>query len=314
MRFTTLVCYGTLLGLCAACASERTATEPPSYQELKQDELASERNEYIRDTKQRLSEVDRDMQHVKAKLDHESKFVDEEQRASWKQDLFELQQERSTLEAQLEHAREASPAEWEEMRGTLGTATDSLQASARKLRAEVSDALDLDDQASASAASRPAADSGLCRVEVAGVEADVERAGNRVTVTLTADDEGNVAELQRRASALAQSTQSYEVGRQDPAKGSDAKPTSANADKPDVTTTTTDQASDPAKDAAAPTAEAARVAVNVVAEKMATGAKLTFVPKTGEVEPLRARLELEAENLEEGRCQATQVSLNTPTK
>ena len=33
-----------------------------------------------------------DIQHVKAKLEHESEFVDKEQQASWKQDLFELEQ------------------------------------------------------------------------------------------------------------------------------------------------------------------------------------------------------------------------------
>ncbi|HEY6725979.1 MAG TPA: hypothetical protein VI197_18220, partial [Polyangiaceae bacterium] len=85
MRLTTIVFSGSLLGLCAGCASERAANEPASYQELKQEELASERDEYIQETRERLSEVDRDIEHVKAKLEHESKFVDEGQRASWKE-------------------------------------------------------------------------------------------------------------------------------------------------------------------------------------------------------------------------------------
>jgi len=195
------------------------------------------------------------------------------------------------------------------MRGPIGTATDSLQASVKKLRVEVSEALRLNDEDTATESSRPLAHSELCRVEVSGVEADVARAGQRVTVTLTADGEGNINKLQRRAAELARSTDSYRVAPQDPAKASDAKPTSANADKP-ASEKTTDQAVD--KDG--PTGNPPRVAVNVVAEKMATGAKLTFVSKDGATERLRERLVLEAQNLEDGRCKETQVSMNTASK
>lgn len=293
MRLTTIVfCSGALLGLCAACASERAANEPASYQELKQEELASERDEYIQDTRERLTEVDRDIELVKVKLEHESKFVDERQRASWSQELFELQQERAELGAQLERASTASPAEWEEMRGTVGTTTDALQAAARKLRVEITEAVTTDDTAAASATDAgPRQDVGLCRVNLPDVDADVERTGNRVTVTLTTDEETQVAELQRRASELAKATSSYEVTRSD-APMQPEPPATADERTP----------------------PAARVDVAVAIEKVEDGAKLTFTPKGPEIEPLRAQLEQEAESLEEGRCQPAEVSMKTPAR
>jgi len=295
---TIVLSCAPLLCICAGCASERTAREPASYQELKQDELASERDEYIRDTQERLTEVDRDIQHVKAKLEHESEFVDKEQQASWKQDLFELEQDRAELGARLDRARSASPAEWEEMRGTLGTATDSLQAGVRKLRVEVSEAIGLKGETAPTASeSRVAEDSGLCRVEMSGVEADVERAGNRVTVTLTTDEDQNVAELQRRASELAKSTKSYELTRQEPKQSKQA------ADSP--------RAAEPVTAQGDPKVTPDRVDVAVVVEKVEDGAKLTFTPKAGELEALRARLEQDAEHLEEGHCRTAELSLKT---
>ena len=299
---TIVLSCAPLLAFCAGCASDRTAREPASYQELKQDELASERDEYIRDTQERLTEVDRDIQHVKAKLEHESEFVGQEKQASWKQDLFELEQDRAELGARLDRARSASPAEWEEMRGTLGTATDSLQAGVRKLRADVSEAMGLDRETAPTATeSRVADDSGLCRVEMSGVEADVERAGNRVTVTLTTDEDKNVAELQRRASELAKSTKSYEVARQE--SKPQANPTATTKDP---TATTKDPT---AHDDPKVTPE--RVDVAVAVEKVEDGAKLTFTPKAAELEALRARLEQEAEHLEEGHCRTAELSLKT---
>ena len=294
MRLTTIgFCYGSLLAICAGCASERAANEPASYQELKQEELASERDEYIRETRERLTEVDRDIEHVKTKLEHESKFVDEGERASWKEDLFELEQERAELGARLERARTASPAEWEEMRGTLGAATDALQAGVQKLRVEVSDALALNDDSAPAGTQTPAADFGLCRVNMSDVDADVERAGNRVTVTLTTDADENVVELQRRASDLAETTESYEVSRQDAPR---------------------EPAETAKKDAGARPNDRLEVAVAV--EKVEDGAKLTFTPKapTAELEPLRAQLEQEAESLEAGRCQGAEVSMKTPAR
>jgi len=292
---TIVLSCAPLLCICAGCASEHSAREPASYQQLKQDELASERDEYIRDTQERLTEVDRDIQHVKAKLSAESEFVDKDQQASWRQDLFELEQDRSELGARLDRARSASPEEWEEMRGTLGTAADSLQAGVRKLRMEVSEAIGLKGE-TAPTASEPRIrdDSGLCRVEMSGVEADVERAGNRVTVTLTTDEDKNVAELQRRASELAKETKSYDVTRQ-------ASQTPAKAPG----TSEAPSAGDDAK------VGPERVDVAVAVEKVEDGAKLTFTPKATELDALRARLELEAEHLEEGHCRTAELSLKT---
>lgn len=313
MRLTTIVfCTVPLLAVCASCASERATNEPASYQALKQDELASERDEYIEDTRERLTEVDRDIEHVKAKLEHESEFVDQNQRASWKQDLFELEQERAELGARLDRARSASPEEWEEMRGTLGSSTDALQAGVRKLRVDVAEAVGLDDDEKAPIASTAAAaDSGLCRVDMSGVDADVERAGNRITVTLTTDAEKDVAELQRRASELAKTT-TYEIAAKGAATQNQQKSQNtqnAQYDKDEPVEATESAA---AQGGAMKSPE--RVNVQVAVEKVEDGAKLTFTPKTTDVESLRARLEQEAEHLEEGHCQGGQVSMQTPAR
>ena len=296
MRLSTIVfCSVPLLALSTSCAGERTTNQPPIYQELKQEELASERDDYIDDTQQRLQEVDRDIEHVKAKLEHESNFVDEDQRAEWKQDLFELEQERADLGARLDRARTASPEEWEEMRGTLGTSTDALQAGIRKLRVEVSDAVGLDqDTAPSTAQATPTMDSGLCRVDMPGVEADVESAGSRILVTLTTEEDKDVAELQRKATELAKATKSYEVAR----AGTPSDSTATGASNAPAATGDADPSQQ-------------RMDVSVAIEKVEDGAKLTFTPKGKEIEPLRARLEQEAESLEGGRCRPAEVSMKT---
>src|SRR5690606_4514656 len=167
-------------------------------------------------TRQDLAEVEREMQHLDAKLQHEKQFVDASQQASWSQELFELRQEKQKLEARLERAQRASPEraspeEWVEMRGQIGGAVDTLQAGVRKVQAEVSQALASRSDEGAQDRSKDAiaAESGLCPVEVTGAQAQVEGHDDRVMVTITTDDQQSVPELQRRANQLARDLENY---------------------------------------------------------------------------------------------------------
>jgi len=83
--------------------------------------------------------------------------VSSSDQAGWTQDLFELEQERNQLEAQLQHARNASPKEWEAMRGTVGSAVDSLQAGVTKLGEEISSAVSSSESDASQASEAPAA-------------------------------------------------------------------------------------------------------------------------------------------------------------
>lgn len=276
-----------------SCGGERAENKPPSYQTLKEQELQSEREEYLRDHRERLSDVEREMQHVQAKLDHESKFVDESQKASWRQQLFELRQEKMDLQAQIDRAQTASPEDWEKMRGTIGTATDSLQAGVRKLRAEVSQALALNGGAEqggtrqAEAASKP----NLCVMNVPGADAKVDEQGNRVMVTVTTKENKSVADLQRKASELAKTTEAY---------GS-AATTGTPGAQPEKAPT--EQASK---------GDAHQVEVDVSVKNVDDGVKITFTPKREDsADALLARLKQDAARLTDGQCAPAEVSMRT---
>lgn len=306
--FTIMTVAGLGLATGAGCAGERAANSPASYQELKQQELEQERHEYIGETRQRLDAIEQDIQHLQAKLKHEKQFVDAQQQASWSNELFELKQEQGQLRDRLERAQSATPEEWEQMRGGIGTATDSLQAGVSKLSAEISQAFASDEGSAGAAANdmgqAPASDSALCRMGVSGARAEVERQDNGVTVTVTTQDSQSVPELQRRADELAKSTDSYGVK---PARAeSEAARTDAN---PPV------DSSAPGKQGSATAKTPETIDVKVSAEKLDDGAKLTFTPKNGQVAPLLEGLERDAEQLGQGRCQPpAAVSMSAGSK
>jgi len=74
MRSLTLfVGCAVVAPLFLGCASERRSQEPPSYQQIRQQELASERQEFIAETEKRLSEIDKEIQQLEVKLEHEAR-------------------------------------------------------------------------------------------------------------------------------------------------------------------------------------------------------------------------------------------------
>lgn len=123
-----------------------SAPPPQTYGEHLQDELSQERAEFIRDRQEDLQEVDTDIARLETRLQHEAQFVDAEQKADWSQDLFEARRERERLQAELERARTASMAEWNEMRGTIDGGVDRLQAAVDNVSEGVQNAFDGESQ------------------------------------------------------------------------------------------------------------------------------------------------------------------------
>jgi hypothetical protein len=206
---TTLVSLSALtLALSLGCGSSSTTNPPKTYAEQRDNELESERTEFIADHRERLKEIDNEIGLLETKLKHESKFVDNEQRAEWSQDLFELKQERQQLRAELDRARTANKAEWEEMRGNFGMAFDSLEAGVIKLRDEVaarfeaSDDGDRDDVDDDDQKVQRTTYGGFCPVDVESVKTEVKKQGNAVVVTVTTTDANQVAALRERAKKL----------------------------------------------------------------------------------------------------------------
>ena len=318
MRVLTIVIgCSTLLASGIGCASDRASNPPPSYQELQQQELSAERDEYIRETRERLSELDTDVQHMKAKLEHEKQFVDADQRASWSQELFNLEQEEAQLEAQLQRAQTATPQEWQQMRGTIGTATDSLQAGLNKLRAEVSQALALNEKPQGQqAGSTPlAANSGLCPVSVSGAEADVEQEANRLLVTVRTDDQNSISELKRKARSMAKELDSYRPAQSAADNTSEESDSSTGAAKTTKKNDTPQTGRSEASKATSQPESDGEIQVKVSIEELNDGVKLVFTPTNGDVKTLRSRLEQDAEQLAKGRCEApAKVSMSTDAK
>ncbi len=296
----SVVGYGAMLAALQGCSGERSNTPPPSYAELRQEELAEERGEFLRETRARLSEVQTDIEHLQTRLDNEKQYVSTDEHAGWSQRLFELKQEKNRLEAELERAENATPAEWDQMRGTIGTSTDSLQAGLSKLGLEVSQAL---ASVAGSGPSDPAdapldADTGLCPMEVAGADAEVKQQANKLLVLVTTNEEERVPELQRKAHEMAKSTDSYR-----PAEKVSTRETTGAPDP-----TSSKQAGEkgsqqePVAKSEAAAGQSAPIAVTVTAENVEDGVKLMFTPKKTDLDMLRARLEADAEQLGKGLC------------
>ncbi len=121
------------LGGCA----RPSPSEPSTYHAKLDQELAQDRANFIDKTRARLREVDNETNLLKAKLDAESPYVSDDKRAEWKQQLFDLQQERKQLDAELHRAETISLNEWRAMRGNLGVMLDSLEAAVKQMSYEV---------------------------------------------------------------------------------------------------------------------------------------------------------------------------------
>jgi hypothetical protein len=134
-RFTGIA--ASLLAASLSACNAPSPTEPSSYHAKLDQNLEKERAEFINKTHNRLSEVDRQIGLMQAKIEAESPYVNEDKRADWKQQLFDLRQERRQLEAELKRAQTASLPEWKAMRGNLGVMMDSLEAAVQQMSYEV---------------------------------------------------------------------------------------------------------------------------------------------------------------------------------
>lgn len=118
-----------VLGLAATAACGRPDPEEPrTYGERVDAELADERQAYIDEQQGRIDELQNEIGRLEARLEGESEFVDEAQRAEWKNQLFEQKIELNEAEARLQAARAASDEEWRDMRGNLGLTLDRAEA------------------------------------------------------------------------------------------------------------------------------------------------------------------------------------------
>lgn len=215
-RFTTAWAGGIALvaALAAGCGSNNETNsdrQTNSYTQLRQQEAASERQDFIRDREKQLDELDNQIARMDARLEHEAQYVDARQRAEWSQQLFELREEQHRARAELERAQTATPEEWHEMRGTLGNAVDSIDARVKKLGGEMSGLFSSDD----SKASAQEAEVNLCDLKVAGANAELIDQGQRLVVRLTSDDETTVQDLQESAEQLQEKHRSGEAARSD---------------------------------------------------------------------------------------------------
>ena len=128
-RFVTTAMFGAFASLAlVACTSKPPANEPSTYGARYGSELEHERAEFVYQTQERIDKLDREIRQLQVRIDGESPYVSADQRAEWRQDLFELEQERRASQAELDRARTVSPAEWRQMRGTVGAGVDRVEA------------------------------------------------------------------------------------------------------------------------------------------------------------------------------------------
>jgi hypothetical protein len=313
MKASRLLC-ATTLGFVSAtafgCASERTEPKNPSYETLKTQEVESEREEFIQEKRQQISEVQKEMQELQRKIDQDSASVDERQRAEWRNVLFELEQERSHLDAELDRAQSVNHQEWEVMRGDIPVAVDSLQAGVTKLGNDVTNLFTSDS-------AKVSSDSGLCPVRVSKVDTEIETKDDSVLVELTTSEEKDVADLRQRAMALSKN-KTYKPGRLEQAgpgagpsqAGESAAPRSpsdgitASNGPGSASTATTEQRGEAATMGTDDAAVLEPIPLRRVSvQNIEDGVRITFVVASAERDKLREQVSKDAERLEAGACE-----------
>ena len=268
VRPILFIAGASLVAVASGCSSEKTVREPASFTQYRQSEIEAERQEFIGESRARLDKLDREIAHLEAKLQHESQFVDAEQRAEWSQDLFEKKQKQGELRAELYRAQTVSSEEWKEMRGNVGTALDSMEAGVKKVRDEIMARVGGEDEEEPAAA-KLRADSGLCPLDVEDADADVEKTNTAIIVVLTTDEADEIAELQRKAA---------EFAKQD--------------------------AYSPASGNTGSTGAPGVVPVQIAAFNLKGGVRLSFVPTySGHLDQLHQQLEQDADQLGKDRCE-----------
>jgi DNA repair exonuclease SbcCD ATPase subunit len=203
-------------------------TEPRerSYEAVQSAEFESEREAFIADRRQQISEVSEQMADLRAKLAEPSDSADVHQRAEWSKALFELEQERDRLDAELDRAQRANDEDWQALQGDVPVALDLLQADVTKLGDAVTNFV--------AKVPKFRADTGLCPVYVSDVRAGVATKGTSVLVEITTDDDEDVAPLRERALDLSQ-LKNYRPGAVDPRSASEPGASGQGAMRSDAT-------------------------------------------------------------------------------
>lgn len=292
---TTLV----LAVLARGCGRERTENRAPSFQALKQQELRLERNEYIQERRERLSEVAWAMERIQAKLNQQSPFMDESRRATWRQQLNDLRQEKARLKTRIERARASSPEQWQAMRRN-GSAGDPVLDGVRELRAEVARALALRGEPARNIgrARLLSAAPGACVVDVAGADTESEEPNDRVMVAVTTKNREVVPALQRKAGYVDKTTQIF------PATATDEEHLR------------TDWRGAPTADASVQRLSTDEmrelVEVEVSVSNLDDGVTISLIPRSegSQNDGLGTRLERDAASLGEGLCASTEPDVS----
>ena len=196
---STHFCAAALAALAVSCGSNNQNNgdrQTAPYGQLRQEESAAERREFIAAQREELDELGIEIARMDARLQHEGQYVDAEQRAEWSQELFELRQRQTRARAELERAQNATPAEWAAMRGALGNAVDSLQAGVGKLAGEMGDLFE-----SNGATARQATERGidLCQMGADVMNAELVEEEEKLIVRLTSNDQQSVEKLREQA-------------------------------------------------------------------------------------------------------------------
>jgi Skp family chaperone for outer membrane proteins len=127
-------------------SSEPRVENPKSFQQQFSAEMNEERQQFIRDSERRLDELDNKVGQLQARVDHESQYVQPSESAEWKQQLFEQRQQQQKVRQELERARNATPEEWQAMRGGLDRAVDRVEAAFSTMGANITGIFESDDK------------------------------------------------------------------------------------------------------------------------------------------------------------------------
>lgn len=122
---------------CASSNEQSRQGIPSMYSNKMDAELSTERQEFITEKQEDLEEIKTEIARLETRLQHEAQYVDADQKAEWSQDLFELKRDQADARARLEHAQNASPEEWDEMRGFFGKTIDRLEAGVSTLGGQI---------------------------------------------------------------------------------------------------------------------------------------------------------------------------------
>jgi hypothetical protein len=273
-----------LVALAAGCGSNNQVNsdrQTNSYSQLKQKELASERQEFISDHRQQLDGLDNQIARLETRLTHEGRYVDAQQRAEWSQELFELRQQQRRTRAELERAENATPEEWAEMRGTIGNAVDSVEAGVQKLAGEMGNLFSSNE---ATTRSQQTGSIDLCELRVDGTNAELVEQDEALVVRLTTTDQRGVENLRARADRLKE------------AHGSGhGSATTENRSKSGTGTSGTSSAS-------ASGGQSSNLVEDVSVEDVPNGVRVIFTPAPGQRTTLRQQLSNDVEQIRNRSC------------